>query len=163
MIRSAWFNFSPIFKYPSTMTDFSFTDRPRRWFMPLIFIAICSIPLVAYLWYDGTRYDLPKLKPFNGAQADLFDQIKCLVNLTENGPAASGGASCRFRDTYGGFWLTPKSIDQCLTYSTDNAVTPLESPKRMEFDFMCEGKAMRANFSYQDGKYRLEQIGMTFP
>lgn len=145
------------------MSDFSFSDRPRPWFAPLLFIVICSIPLAGYLWYDGTRYDLPKLKPFNGAQADLFEQIKCLTRLTENPSAPPVEASCRFSKTYGGFWLTPASIDQCLTYSTDNATTALESPKRMEFDFMCEGKAMRANFSYQDGKYRLEQIGMTFP
>lgn len=145
------------------MTDFSFSDRPRPWFAPLIFIAVCSIPLIAYLWYDGTRYNLPKLKPFNGAQADLFNQIKCLTNPMQNGSAPHADVACRFSKTYESFWLTPASIDQCLTYSTDNAATALESPKRMEFDFMCEGKAMRANFSYAEGKYRLEQIGMTFP
>jgi hypothetical protein len=145
------------------MTDFSFSDRPRSWFAPLIFIVICSIPLVAYLWYDGSRYDLPRLAPYNGAEADLFDQIKCLNKLTDNPSAGSNDPTCRFSKTYGGFWLTPQSLDHCLTYSTDSAATPFESPKRMEFDFMCEGKAMRANFSYKDGKYKLEQIGMTFP
>jgi hypothetical protein len=145
------------------MTDFSFSERPRPWFAPVIFIMVCLIPIAVYQWYRDSHYDLPKLKPFNGAQADLFNQIKCLTALTENGSTAANDATCRFRKTYGGFWLTPTSIDNCLTYSTDNATTFLEKPKRMEFDFMCEGRAMRANFSYRDGQYKLEQIGMTFP
>jgi len=145
------------------MTDFSFSEKPRPWYAPLIFAVICLIPLGAYLWYDGTHYNLPKLKPFNGAQEDLFKQIKCLTKLTQVVSATPADTTCRFSKTYGGFWLSPESIDQCLMFSTDNATTALESPKRMEFDFMCESKAMRANFSYKDGKYRLEQIGMTFP
>jgi len=145
------------------MTDFSFSERPRPWYAPVLFIVICLIPPAAYLWYQNTHYDLPKLKAYQGAQADLFSQIKCLTKLTENGSVNTNDVTCRFRKTYGGFWLTPTSIDNCLTYSTDNATTALESPKRMEFDFMCEGKAMRATFSYQGGQYKLEQIGMTFP
>ncbi|HXA46432.1 MAG TPA: hypothetical protein VNW52_02290 [Burkholderiaceae bacterium] len=145
------------------MTDFSFSERPRPWFAPVLFIVICLMPFVWYLWYQGSHYDLPKLKPYAGAQEDLFNQIKCLTTLTEKGSTAANDPGCRFRTTYGGFWLTPASIDKCLTYSTDTATTAFESPKRMEFDFMCESRAMRANFSYQDGKYKLEQIGMTFP
>ena len=145
------------------MTDFSYPDKPRSWLAPLIFFAIFLIPLAAYLWYDWSRYDLPKLKPFNGAQEDLFAQIKCLTKMPENGGTTPADATCRFSKTYGGFWLTPAALDRCLTYSSDNATTALNSPKRMEFDFMCESKAMRANFSYKDGKNSLEQIGMTFP
>jgi hypothetical protein len=145
------------------MNDFTFTERPRRWYVPLIFILACLIPISIYLWYDTTRYDLPKLKPYNGAEEDLFAQTKCLVNLTESTTPVQVEPSCRFAKRYQEFWLTPKSLDTCFAYSTDNATTPLESPKRMEFDFMCEGKAMRANFSYKDGKYQLEEIGMTSP
>jgi hypothetical protein len=145
------------------MTDFSFSERPRPWFAPVIFIVICLIPFAAYLWYQNTHYNLPKLKPFKGAQEDLVQQIKCLTKLSENGSTNPDDVTCRFRKTYGGFWLSPTSIDSCLTYSTDNAATALESPKRLEFDFMCEGRAMRANFSFHDGQYKLEQIGMTFP
>jgi hypothetical protein len=145
------------------MNDFSFSERRRPWYAPAIFIIVCLLAIGAYLWYQGSRYDLPKLKPFNGAQEDLFTQIKCLTYLTENGSLKPGGIECRFQKTYGGFWLTPASIDKCLTYSTDTAATAFDSPKRLEFDFMCEGKAMRANFSYRDGQYKLEQIGMTFP
>ena len=67
------------------MTDFSYPDQPRSWLAPLAFFAIFLIPLAAYLWYDWSRYDLPKLKPFNGAQEDLFAQIKCLTKMPENG------------------------------------------------------------------------------
>jgi hypothetical protein len=72
------------------------------------------------------------------------------------------GVACRFLKNYDSFWLTPKSLDKCLTYSTDTAAKAFETPKRVEFDFMCEGNDMRAVFPFQNGKYQLQEIGMTF-
>jgi hypothetical protein len=87
--------------------------------------------------------------------------MKCLVDYTELGKPTPN-VQCRFLKNYGSFWLPPSSLDKCLTYSTDNAIAAFESPKRIEFDFMCEGNDMRAVFPFQNGQYRLQEIGMTF-
>jgi hypothetical protein len=145
------------------MDDSFLSSRPRQWLRPVAFFSICTIAISSYLWYEASRYSLPKLKPFAGAEEDLFEQIKCLKDFTENPDADHGNSACRFRKVYESFWLSPRSLDSCFTYSTDNATTAFDSPKRLEFDFMCEGKAMRAKFSYQNGKYRFDGIGMTSP
>ncbi len=134
---------------------------PGRWIGAAVIVVIGLIAAAIYIWYTTSRYDLPKLKPYVGAQADLFAQMKCLVAYTETGKPTQGVA-CRFLKNYDSFWLTPKSLDHCLTYSTDTAARAFDSPKRVEFDFMCEGNDMRAVFPYQDGKYQLQEIGMTF-
>ena len=134
---------------------------PGRWIGAAVIVVIGLIAASIYIWYTTSRYDLPKLKPYVGAQEDLFAQMKCLVAYTETGKTTQGVA-CRFLKNYDSFWLAPKSLDHCLTYSTDTAAKAFESPKRVEFDFMCEGNDMRAVFPYQDGKYQLQEIGMTF-
>jgi hypothetical protein len=144
------------------MTDSSYPEKRRPWYLPLIFLAVCAIPICSYLWYDSTRYDLPKLKPYVGAQEDLFTQMKCLVKITENTEAVKIDPGCRFAHSYEQFWLKPKELDTCFAYSSDNATFPFDNPKRMEFDFMCQSHAMRAVFMYKDGSYRLDTIGMTF-
>jgi hypothetical protein len=142
------------------VADFKLGSR-RRLVGAGIVIAIGIACAASYIWYTTSRYDLPKLKPYAGAQEDLFAQMKCLVAYTETGKPTPGMA-CRFLKNYDSFWLTPKSLDKCLTYSTDTAVAAFESPKRVEFDFMCEGNDMRAVFPYQNGQYQLQEIGMTF-
>ena len=126
-----------------------------------IVVVIGLICAACYIWYTTSRYDLPKLKPYAGAQEDLFTQMKCLVAYTETGKPTEG-VTCRFLKTYDSFWLMPRSLDKCLTYPTDTAVKAFDSPRRVEFDFMCEGNDMRAVFPYKDGKYELKEIGMTF-
>lgn len=141
--------------------SFSLTGNRRRFLPPLLLIACGLSVWYGYFWYTTSRYDLPKLKSYVGAQEDLFEQMKCLVDYSELGKVKPG-VVCRFTKTYNSFWLPPKTLDQCLTYSTDNAVAAFASPKRIEFDFMCEGHDMRAVMPYADGKYRLQEIGMTF-
>jgi hypothetical protein len=141
--------------------DFSLTGKRRRILQPVLVIACGLAALYGYMWYTTSHYDLPRLKPYAGAQDDLFAQMKCLVDYTELGKVTPG-VVCRFTKTYDRFWLQPKALDHCLTYSTDNAVAAFDSPKRIEFDFMCEGNDMRAVMPYVDGKYRLQEIGMTF-
>lgn len=141
--------------------DFELGNNSRRWKGALVLIVIGFICAAFYVWHITSRYDLPKLKPYVGAQEDLFAQMKCLVAYTDTGKPTAG-VSCRFLKNYDSFWLTPRSLDKCLTYSTDTAVKAFESPKRVEFDFMCEGNDMRAVFPYKDGKYELQEIGETF-
>lgn len=143
-----------------TTHDFRLGGR-GRWIGAGIVVVIGLIAASCYIWYTTSRYDLPKLKPYVGAQEDLFAQMKCLVAYTDTGKSTPGVA-CRFLKNYDSFWLMPKSLDHCLTYSTDTAAKAFDSPKRVEFDFMCEGNDMRAVFPYQDGKYQLQEIGMTF-
>jgi hypothetical protein len=142
------------------VADFKLGGR-GRWVGAAIVVAIGLICAACYIWYSTSRYDLPKLEPYAGAQEDLFAQMKCLVAYTETGKTTAG-VSCRFLKNYDSFWLTPRSLDKCLTYSTDTAVSAFDTPKRVEFDFMCEGNDMRAVFPYKDGKYELQEIGMTF-
>ncbi len=140
---------------------FSLTGK-RRPILQLALLIACGLAaLYGYMWYATSHYDLPRLKPYAGAQEDLFGQMKCLVDYTELGKVKPG-VVCRFTKTYDKFWLPPKTLDHCLTYSTDNAVAAFESPRRIEFDFMCEGNDMRAVLPFVDGKYRLQEIGMTF-
>lgn len=140
--------------------DFKLGSR-RRLVGAGIVVVIGLICAACYIWYSTSRYDLPKLKPYAGAEEDLFGQMKCLVAYTETGKPTAG-MDCRFLKNYDSFWLMPRSLDKCLTYSSDNAVKAFDSPKRIEFDFMCEGNDMRAVFPYKDGKYRLQEIGMAF-
>ncbi|HEX8956539.1 MAG TPA: hypothetical protein VF798_09700 [Burkholderiaceae bacterium] len=140
--------------------DFRLGSR-YRWLGAAVVVLLGMSCLAYYIHYTTSRYDLPKLKPYAGAQEDLFAQMKCLVAYTETGKPTPGVA-CRFLRNYDSFWLSPRSLDQCLTYSTDTAVKAFDSPRRVEFDFMCEGNDMRAVFPYQNGRYQLQEIGMTF-
>lgn len=151
----------PVGAAADEVPDFKLGSR-RRWLGAAIVVLIGLIILGYNIWHTTSRYDLPKLQPYAGAQEDLFTQMKCLVSYTKIGKPTEG-VSCRFLNNYESFWLHPQSLDKCLTYSTDTAVKAFDGPnKRVEFDFMCEGNDMRAVFPYHDGKYQLQEIGMTF-
>ena len=151
----------PVGAAADEVPDFELGSR-RRWVGAGVVVLAGLIALGYTIWHTTSRYDLPKLAPYAGAEEDLFGQMKCLVSYRKTGKPTEG-VSCRFLKTYESFWLEPQSLDKCLTYSTDTAAKAFDGPnKRVEFDFMCEGNDMRAVFPFRDGKYQLQEIGMTF-